>query len=244
MKRGHARKLPLDANKAVRRQLTLVLLALSVFCVRTCLALDISWPLTGTVPAETPEGFVVEAIQSEPPGYPLFLGRPAPEAGVKTFQPSLQDGTLLFGPNTTAFAADFWKNFKDFGFEVELKFDSTDADQTVLRVSGSWELRLAANDGNPLLIFIAFRDPLKPVEISLDGIEAGKTYSLKGRVQADGTMTLESSDGQSYTASLGQPPADWENFPELYVGSSNPRRAIRPFFGTISRLQFRAEQAP
>jgi hypothetical protein len=41
------------------------------------------------------------------------------------------------GPNTTAFAAEFWKNFKDSGFEVDLTFDAAEVDQTVLRVSGS-----------------------------------------------------------------------------------------------------------
>jgi hypothetical protein len=208
------------------------------------LALDLSWPLTQATTAETPEGLSVEAIQSDPPGHPLFLGRPAPQAGIKALQPSLRDGALVFGPNTTAFAAGFWKNFKDFGFEVELKFDTVEVDQTVLRVSGSWELRLAANEGRPTLQFIGFREGLKAVDVSLEGIEAGKTYSLQGRMQADGTMTLGSSDGESYTASLGQPPAEWVDFPDFYVGSSNPRAALRPFLGTISRLQFRAEEAP
>jgi hypothetical protein len=214
------------------------LLAPSVF------ALEISWPLTQTTMAETPEGFEVEAIQSEPPGHPLFLGRAAPQAGVKGFQPVLRDGALVFGPNTTAFAADFWKNFQDFGFEVDLKFDTVEVDQTVLKVSGCWELRLMTESGPPELNFIGFREGLRAVHVSLEGIEAGKTYSLQGRMQADGTMTLESSDGESYTVSLGQPPSDWVDFPGFYVGSSNPRATLRPFLGTISRLQFRAEEAP
>jgi hypothetical protein len=230
--------------KIMKMMLTLASSVLWIVLAPSVFALEISWPLTQTTSAETPDGFSVEAIQSDPPGHPLFLGRPAPQAGVKGFQPALQDGALVFGPNTTAFAAEFWKNFKDFGFEVELKFDTVELDQTVLRVSGSWELRLAANEGRPALQFIGFREGLKAVDVSLEGIEAGKTYSLQGRMQADGTMTLESSDGESYTASLGQPPAEWVDFPDFYVGSSNPRAALRPFLGTISRLQFRAEEAP
>lgn len=223
-----------------------ILLPLALFVLGTppALALELSWPLTQTTTVETPEGFAVEAIQSEPPGHPLFLGRPAPQAGVKGFQPALQEGVLVCGPNTTAFAADFWKNFKDFGFQVDLQFSTVDVDQTVLRVSGSWELRLAANQDKPTLQFIGFREGLKAVDVSLEGIEAGKTYSLKGTMKADGTMTLESADGESYTVSLGQPPHDWVDFPEFYVGSSNPRHAIRPFQGTISRLQFHAGEAP
>jgi hypothetical protein len=63
-------------------------------------------------------------------------------------------------------------------------------------------------------------------------------------MQADGTLTLESSDGESYTAQLGQPPSDWASVPEFYVGSANPRALLRPFQGTISRLLFRAEEIP
>jgi hypothetical protein len=240
------RRMRPDSNRLTIMRMTLIGASTAMWIVSAppLLALELSWPLTQTTTAETPEGFAVEAIQSEPPGHPLFLGRPAPQAGVIGFQPALQDGALVFGPNTTAFAAEFWKNFKDFGFEVELKFDTVELDQTVLRVSGSWELRLAANEGRPALQFIGFREGLKAVDVSLEGIEAGKTYSLQGRMQADGTMTLESSDGESYTASLGQPPAEWVDFPDFYVGSSNPRAALRPFLGTISRLQFRAEEAP
>lgn len=234
------------AGRIFTMKIPLILVASALLGLLTpsALALEISWPLTQTATVETPEGFAVEAIQSEPPGHPLFLGRPAPQAGVKGFQPALRDGALGFGPNTTAFAADFWKNFKDFGFEMDLQFSTVDVDQTVLRVSGSWELRLAANQGKPTLQFIGFREGLKAVDVSLEGIEAGKVYSLKGTTKADGTMTLESADGESYTASLGQPPHDWVDFPEFYVGSSNPRHAIRPFQGTISRLLFRAEEAP
>ena len=240
------RRIRHTSNRLTIVKKTLMLASSTMWIVSAppALALELSWPLTQTVQTETPEGFSVESIQSEPPGHPLFLGRPAPQAGVKGFQPSLRDGALVFGPNTTAFAAEFWKNFRDFGFEVDLKFDTVEIDQTVLRVSGCWELRLAANQGRPALQFIGFREGLQAVDVSLEGIEAGKTYSLQGRMQADGTMTLESSDGESYTASLGQPPSDWVDFPDFYVGSSNPRATLRPFLGTISRLQFRAEEAP
>lgn len=238
------RRVPLLSNglkimKMLAASVLWIVSAPSVF------ALEISWPLTQATMAETPEGFQVEAIESEPPGHPLFLGRAAPQAGVKVHQPSLRDGGLVFGPNTTAFAADFWKNFKDFGFEVELKFDTVEVDQTVLVVSGCWELRLAANAGSPELQLIGYRpSPLKAVAVSLEGIQAGQTYNFKGRMQADGTLTLESSDGESYTAQLGQPPSDWASVPEFYVGSANPRALLRPFQGTISRLLFRAEEIP
>jgi hypothetical protein len=207
-------------------------------------AREISWPFNEIITAKTPEGFAVEAIQSEPPGHPLFLGRPAPQAGVKANQPALRDGALVCGPNTTAFAADFWKNFKDFGFEVDLVFDTVDVDQTVLKVSGCWELRLATESGPPALHFIGYREPLRAVSVYLDGIEAGKSYTIKAGMTADGTVTMVTPEGDVLSQSLGQPPSDWVDFQGLFVGSANPRAMMRPFQGTISRLQFHAQELP
>ncbi len=194
--------------------------------------------------AETPEGVVVDAIQSEPPGHPLFLGRPADHAGMRGFQPSLQDGALVFGPNTTAFAADFWKNFKDFGFEVELMFDTVDVDQTVLKVSGCWELRLMTESGPPALHFIAYRQSDRATSIALENVEVGKKYTIKAGMEADGTMTLVTPEGDVLMESLGQSPSDWSDFQGFYVGSSSPRARMRPFQGTIYRLQFQAKEMP
>ncbi len=116
---------PVTPTRTTRARILVCLMAL--FLCRPCaVALEISWPLTQIITAETPEGAVVDAIQSEPSGYPLFLGRPAEHAGMGGFQPLLQDGALVFGPNTTSYVADFWKNFQEFSFEVELKFDSVE----------------------------------------------------------------------------------------------------------------------
>lgn len=221
----------------------LVCLMAIVLCKPSTLALEISWPLKELITAETPEGVVVDAIQSEPPGHPLFLGRSTPWSGMPSYQPSLQDGKLVFGPNTTAFAADFWKNFRDFGFEVDLMFDTVDVDQTVLKVSGCWELRLMTESGPPALHFIAYRESSRASSISLDNIEAGKQYRITVGMETDGTMTLETPEGEVFVRSLGQPPSDWSDFQGFYVGSSSPRAKMRPFQGTISRLRFHANES-
>jgi hypothetical protein len=208
------------------------------------LALDISWPMTGTVTVDSAQGIPVEAVQSEPAGQPLILGRPAPATAVARFQPSLQDGALVFRGPHTAYVSDFWKNYREFTVEVEVTFDSVDAEQTILRVTNVWELRLVNEGGTPKLKFIGFREPLEPVAATLDGIEAGKKYALKARMETDGTMTLESDAAGAVAATLGRPAADFNTYPELFVGSSNPEKFVRALQGRISRLKFHAEEAP
>jgi hypothetical protein len=210
----------------------------------TALALDISWPLTGTVPLGTPEGFTVEAIQSNPPGQPIVFGRPGPEAGNIRFQPSLQKSALVFRGPQTSYVAKFWKNYRVFSVEIDVTFDSVATDQTLLRVTNVWELRLVTEGGSPKLQFIGFREPLKPVAATLEGIEAGKKYSLKARMEADGKMNFDSDSAGSAQATLGQPAADFSNYPELFVGSSNPDKFARALQGNISRLRISAEDAP
>ena len=186
----------------------------------------------------------MEAIQSEPAGQPLIFGRPSPEAAVKRFQPSLQDGALVFSGPQTSHVPEFWKNYRDFTVEIDVTFDSVDNDQTLLRVTGCWEVRLLAEGVTPKLQFIGFRDPLKPVAAVLEGnIEAGQKYALKARMEADGTMSFESDIAGSAFAALGRPIADFGIYPELFVGSSNPERFERSLQGTISRLQIKAEEA-
>jgi hypothetical protein len=206
-------------------------------------ALDITWPMTTAVVVDSPQGIPVDAIQSEPAGQPLIFGRPAPEAANKRFQPSLQDGALVFHGPHTSHIPEFWKNYRAFTVETDVTFDSVGEDQTVLRVTGSWEIRLVTEGGAPKLQFIGFREPLKPLAASLDGIEAGKTYTIKARMEADGTMTIESEATGSASVMLGQPVANWNTYPELFIGSSNPENFVRPLQGKISRLRINAEDA-
>ena len=207
-------------------------------------ALDITWPMTTAVVVDSPQGIPVDAIQSEPAGQPLIFGRPAPEAAVKRFQPSLQDGALVFHGPHTSHVPEFWKNYRAFTVETDVTFDSVDKDQTLLRVTGCWEIRLLAEGVTPKLQFIGFREPLKPVAAVLEGnIEAGQKYALKARMEADGTMSFESDIAGSATATLGRPVADSNIYPELFVGSSNPESFSRPLQGSISRLRINAEEA-
>jgi hypothetical protein len=207
-------------------------------------ALDITWPMTTAVVVDSPQGIPVDAIQSQPAGQPLIFGRPAPEAAVKRFQPSLQDGALVFRGPHTSHVPEFWKNYRDFTVDVDVTFDSVDQDQTLLRVTGAWEIRLVNQGGVPKLQFIGFRDPLKPAAAVLEGnIEAGTKYALKARMEADGSMTFESDAAGSSFAALGRPIADFGIYPELFVGSSNPERFDRALQGKISRLRITVEEA-
>jgi hypothetical protein len=206
-------------------------------------ALDITWPMTAAVVVDSPQGIPVDAVQSEPAGQPLIFGRPAPEAAVKRFQPSLQDGALVFRGPHTSYVPEFWKNYRVFNVEIDVTFDSVGTDQTLLRLTGVCEIRLVTEGGSPKLQFIGFREPLKPVAASLDGIEAGKPYTFKARMEADGTMTVESEASGSASATLGRPVADFSTYPDLFVGSSNPENFIRPLQGRISRLRINAEDA-
>jgi hypothetical protein len=222
-----------------------LLLATALLAVSptTSPALDITWPMTTTVLVDSPQGVPVEAIQSEPAGQPLIFGRPAAGAAVNRFQPHLQDGALVFLGPQTSHVPEFWKNYRDFTVEIDVTFDSVEEDQTVLRVTGVWEIRLVNEGGATKLQFIGFREPLKPVAASLDGIEAGKPYTFKARMEADGTMTVESEASGSASATLGRPVADFSTYPDLFVGSSNPENFIRPLQGRISRLRINAEDA-
>ena len=208
----------------------------------TALALDISWPMTATVTMDGPQGVPVDAIQSQPAGQPIVFGRT--ETGNIRFQPALQKGALVFRGSQTSHVPKFWKNYRDFTVEAEVTFDSVDQDQTVLRVTGCWEIRLLTEGGVPKLQFIGFREPLKPVAAVLEGnIEAGKKYALKARMEADGTMKFESDAGGTAQAILGQPVSDASTYPELFIGSSNPENFSRPLQGSISRLRINAEEA-
>ena len=126
-----------------------------------------------------------------------------------------------------------------------MTFDSVDQDQTVLRVTGCWEIRLLTEGGVPKLEFIGFREPLKPVGVPLEAkIEAGKKYALKARMEADGTMKFESDAGGTAQAILGQPVGDASTYPELFIGSSNPDKFARGLQGRISRLRIQAGKVP
>jgi len=210
----------------------------------TGMAIDISWPMNSLVVVDSPEGAAVDAIQSEPSGHPLILGRPDPWSGTGRFNPSLQDGALVFLGPQTSYVSGFWKNFHVFTIEVDVTFDSLDQDQTLLRVAGVWEIRLVTEVGEPELQFIAWRDPLKPQAAVLEGIEANKKYAIKARMEADGMMTLESDTGDSATAHLGRPASEFGAFPDLFVGSSNPDRFIRSLQGAIHRLRINTEETP
>jgi hypothetical protein len=226
---------------------TRILLALALVALQpaTSPALDVSWPMTASVVVDSPQGIPVEAVQSEPAGQPLILGRPAPQAAVKRFQPAVQDGALFFRGPQTSHVPEFWKNYRGFTVEVDVAFDSVEADQTILRVTGCWEIRLVTEGGAPKLQFIGFREPLKPVAAVLEGsIEAGQKYTLKARMESDGSMSFESDTAGSATATLGRPIADFGTYPELFVGSSNPENFVRPVQGAISRLRLSAEDAP
>jgi hypothetical protein len=221
--------------------LTAALLAVSP---TTGPALDITWPMTTAVVVDSPEGLPVDAVQSEPAGQPLILGRPAPQTAVKRFQPSLQDGALVFRGRNTSHVPEFWKNYRDFTVEIDVTFDSVEEDQTLLRVTGCWEIRLLAEGVTPKLQFIGFREPLKHVAAVLEGnIEPGQKYALKARMEADGTMTFESEATGSAAAMLGRPVADFKVYPDLFVGSSNPGLFSRPLQGNISSLRINAVEA-
>jgi hypothetical protein len=207
------------------------------------IALDINWPMNSLVVVDDPEGAPVDAIQSEPSGHPLILGRPDPWSGTGRFNPSLQDGALVFLGPQTSYVSGFWKNFQAFTIEVDVTFDAVDQDQTLLRVAGVWEIRLVTETGDPTLQFIGWREPLKPQAAPLAGIEAGRKYALKARMEADGTMTFESDTGESATAYLDKSPGTTDQYPELFVGSSNPDRFVRGFQGAIHRLQISAEDS-
>jgi hypothetical protein len=212
----------------------------------TALALDISWPMTGTVPLGTPEGFTVEAIQSNPPGQPLLLGRPSPNLGDPRFQPLWKKGSLTFGPTPNfAYVANFWKNSKNFTVEVDLQFDSVASAQTVLAVVGSWELRMDDNQGAPTLEWIAYRrKPLKPVAASIPGIEAGKRYTIQAKMKPDGQISLQVDGKSEASATLGEPPADWNVMSSLLVGSAGPEKFRRPLLGSIYRIQISGSPSP
>lgn len=218
--------------------------AIFAILTTTGMALDISWPMNNLLVVDSPDGAPVDAVQSKPPGNPLILGRPDPESAAVRFKPTLQNGAMVFHGPQTSYVPGFWKNFQVFTIEVDVTFDAVDQDQTLLRVTGAWEIRLATETDVPELLFIGWREPLKPLAASLAGIEAGVKYALTARMEADGTMTLESDNGESATASLGQPVGTFGEYQTLFVGSSNPDRFVRAFQGTIHRLQFRTEVAP
>ena len=219
----------------------LLVTALVALLPTTTPALDITWPMNASVVVDSAQGIPVEAVQSKPAGQPLILGRPAPEAAVKRFQPVVRDGALVFRGPQTSHVPEFWKNYRAFTVEVDVTFESVDTDQTLLRVTGCWEIRLVTEGGAPKLQFIGMREPLDAVAAKLDGIEAGKKYALKARMETDGTMTLESDTAGSASATLGRPASDFSTYPELFVGSSNPEKFVRALQGSISRLRISAE---
>jgi hypothetical protein len=201
-------------------------------------ALDISWPMTGTVTVDSPQGTPVTAIQSVPAGNPLLLGRPAPATAVARFQPSLQSGALEFRAPHTSYVAGFWKNFRAFTVEMDVTFATVATSQTLVRASGCFEVRLVPEGSTGRLDFYGWSSPLPVVAASLGGIQAGKKYTFKARMRADGGMTLESDAGGFASAALGQEVGDFIIYPELYVGSAPPTQFIRPLDGSISRLRF------
>jgi len=137
------------------------------------------------------------------------------------------------------------EKLQDFTVEVDVTFESVEADQTILRVTACWEIRLITEGGAPKLQFIGFREPLKPVAAPLEGsIEAGQKYAVKARMEADGSMSFESDIAGSATATLGRPVADSNVYTELFVGSSNRENFVRPLQGAISRVRITAEDAP
>ena len=226
--------------------LTLASSVLWIVSAPSVFALEISWPLTQTTMAETPEGFQLEAIESEPPGQPLLLGRPSPNLGDPRFQPLWKKGSLTFGPTPNfAYVANFWKNSKNFTVEVDLQFDSVASAQTVLAVVGSWELRMDDNQGAPTLEWIAYRrEPLKPVAASIPGIEAGKRYTIQAKMKPDGQISLQVDGKSEASATLGEPPADWNVMSSLLVGSAGPEKFRRPLLGSIYRIQISGSPSP
>lgn len=198
-------------------------------------AAEISWSPENEVFVDGKDG-PLSAISSKPPGHPLVFGRSGESAGKEKFFPVVEGNGLAFSGFATACVPGLWSNASDFSISLEVKFGRLDVDQTILMVSGVFDLRLSVNDGNASLDFIGVREPAKPLYLRAAGIEMDRVYRIVAAMDSSGEMVLRVDDVEAATGLLERPPSPPVLYPDLYVGSANPESYRRPFTGVIFSL--------
>lgn len=178
----------------------------------------------------------IPAIQSIPSGTPLLFGRTEAYTRKPRFYPRVEDEGLVFNGLATAYVPAFWTNPEAFAVTVELAFDDISSDQTVILVTGVFDLRLSTTDDEASLEMYGYREASKPASVRIPGIKAGHRYNVRAGVSENGTLFLQHDGARPATTRLGQAPAHWEIYQDLYVGSANPQKFRRPFKGRIYSL--------
>lgn len=196
------------------------------------------WSPANEVIVDSPTGGVLPAIQSQPPGKPLLFGRTENYAGNPRFYPLAEEEALKFSGQSSAHVPDFWSNPEAFAFEVVISFADLNSDQTILLVTNVFDLRLSLDSGAPQLRLFAYRQASRPISVFYDDIEPGRNYVIRGGVRGAGELYLRLDERAEQSARLGQPLAEWNVYPDLFVGTANPTGYHRPFKGSLSSLKF------
>ena len=63
-------------------------------------------------------------------------------------------------------------------------------------------------------------------------------------MKSDGQISLQVDGKSEASATLGEPPADWNVMSFLLVGSAGPEKFRRPLLGSIYRIQISGSPPP
>jgi len=164
----------------------------------------------------------------------LVPGRPTDQENQK-FQPVLEDGVWYFQGRSTATLPDAWPNVQQFSAKLDFMMERTDVEQTLLLVTGSWQLRIVPGaEGTELVFYLYEGGKLKQVRIG--PVEPRVWNSVEASVSDKGEPVLvlngKSVSGQVLSAGLDP----YNVYPQVFVGSANPTKYRRPLTGQIKNI--------
>lgn len=166
-----------------------------------------------------------------------------PEGGFQArFNPSFIRGDsdtpdhYFFNGSNYAHVADFWSDPQSFEGKLHFRPDSMSKPQTILLVTGVFDVRLEPVDEQSAEVVLHVITDRGLTSVRTGLVNAGEWVTLE--FGATGEATAFISIG--YEPRIQQPLAgrigEWQSFSQLFVASANPRRFARPFTGAIASI--------
>jgi hypothetical protein len=200
------------------------------------------WQARAEVWDDAPHGPVPVAPASDPNQPGLVLGLPG-TAFQERYAPEFESGqadqadSYAFDGTAYAHVPDLWSNPAAFEGVIRFRPEDSENSQTLLLVSGVFDLRLEPEAAGKVSVVFYVLSGGRPTSIRSEPIPCGEWVDVTFGLRTDHTIFLHVGEAAPLEEILPGDLDPWNTYPQLFVGSSNPDRFLRPFTGAISAIR-------
>jgi len=156
------------------------------------------------------------------------------------------DAHYIFDGTAYAHVPDFWRNPRSFEGLMRFKPDNAEMPQTLMMVSGVFDLRLEPVGSQQVEVVLYLLHQSGVASVRTKPFMLHEWIDLAFGIDGTGRFHVEVVGNSPVYGQLeSQSPLNrWNSYSQLFIGSANPTRYARPFHGGIAAMRLDLETDP